>query len=271
MSTPRYETHKMPHPMLPFIYHRRFELTQRQITPNWHENIELLQCTEGEGYVLCGPERVPLTRENLVIVNADTLHSVGTDGWVVYRCLIIDNSFFASNGVPIGSLYFQNVVDDAAVRELFEDAARAYERFSAEDYRTVLEIRTHVLCLVQALCRGFTTRRPDNPANEHVKRAMTYLRQHLSAPMSLETVAKAAGISKYHLAHLFKLFTGKTLVQTLNMMRCTEARRRMEEGMPVGAAAASCGFENLSYFTRVYKKHLGTLPSECVPKCVKKS
>jgi len=48
MSTPRYETHKMPHPMLPFIYHRRFELVQRQITPNWHENIELLQCTEGE-------------------------------------------------------------------------------------------------------------------------------------------------------------------------------------------------------------------------------
>jgi len=90
MSTPRYETHKMPHPMLPFIYHRRFELVQRQITPNWHENIELLQCTEGEGYVLCGPERVPLTRENLVIVNADTLHCVGTDGRVVYRCLIID-------------------------------------------------------------------------------------------------------------------------------------------------------------------------------------
>jgi len=266
MSTPRYETHKMPHPMLPFIYHRRFELVQRQITPNWHENIELLQCTEGEGYVLCGPERVPLTRENLVIVNADTLHCVGTDGRVVYRCLIIDNSFFASNGVPIGGLYFQNVIGDPVVRGLFEDAARAYEQLLPEDYRGVLDIRTCVLRLVQALCLRFTTRRPDNPANEHVKRAMTYLRQNLSAPMTLEAVAEAAGISKYHLAHLFKQFTGKTLVQTVNMMRCTEARRRMEEGMSVGAAATSCGFENLSYFTRVYKKHMGTLPSECVPK-----
>lgn len=266
MSTPRYEAHKMPHPMLPFIYHRRFSLTQRQKTPNWHENIELLQCTEGEGYVLCGAEQVPLTRDGLVVVNADTLHSIGTEGQLVYRCLIIDNSFFAANGVPIGSLYFQSRITDPAVCSLFDRIARAYERFSAEDYRTVLEIRTHVLCLVQALCRGFTTRRPDNPANEHVKRAMTYLRQNLSAPLTLDGVAEAVGISKYHLAHLFKLFTGKTLVQTLNMMRCIEARRCIEEGMSVGAAAASCGFENLSYFTRVYKKHLGMLPSEHVPK-----
>ena len=117
MDTPRYEIHKMPHSDLPFIFHQRFELNVQEKSPNWHENIELLQATEGEGYVLCGAEKLPLTSQTVVVVNADTLHYVGTDSHLVYRCLIIDNSFFNSNGVPIHTLYFNPLLNDNAVKK----------------------------------------------------------------------------------------------------------------------------------------------------------
>lgn len=266
MDTPRYETHKMPHPALPFIYHRRFELKTREKVPNWHENIELLQATEGSGYVLCGAEKLPLTADTVVVVNADTLHCIGTDRHLVYRCLIIDNSFFSANGVPIRSLYFQSLLQSPEVSSLLKAIAQAYAVYTPEDFRCILSIRSLVQQLIELLCLHFTTQRPDHPANEHVKKAMVYLRQNFSAPISLDALAEAVGISKYHLARQFKLFTGKTVVQTLNRMRCTEARRLIEEGTPVSAAATSCGFDNLSYFTRTYKKYLGTLPSEQMPR-----
>lgn len=151
MYTTRYETHNMPHPLLPFIFHRRFEVTQRNKYPNWHENIELLQAMDGSGYVICGAKQLPLNPKTLVIVNADTLHNIGTDSRLVYRCFIIDNSFFLSNGVPIGSLYFQELVTDPEIHRLFDAVALAYEQFSAEDYHSVLAIRTAALQLVQAL------------------------------------------------------------------------------------------------------------------------
>ena len=266
MDTPRYETHKMPHPALPFIYHRRFELNAREKAPNWHENIELLQATEGSGYVLCGVEKLPLTADTVVVVNADTLHCIGTDSHLAYRCLIIDNSFFTANGVPIRSLYFQSLLSGTEAGSLLADIAQAYASYTPEDFRCILSIRSLVQQLVQLLCLHYTVQKPDNPANEHVKKAMVYLRQNLSAPISLDDLAKAVGISKYHLSREFKRHTGKTVVETLNRMRCTEARRLIENGASVSAAAASCGFDNLSYFTRTYKKYLGTLPSEQMPK-----
>lgn len=266
MDTPRYETHKMTHPVLPFIYHRRFELTCRENAPNWHENIELLQATEGSGYVLCGAEKLPLNSDTVVVVNADTLHCIGTDYHLAYRCLIIDNSFFSANGVPIRSLYFQSLLRSPEASSLLKAIAQSYAVYTPEDFRCILSIRSLALQLVQLLCQHYTVQRPDNPANEHVKKAMVYLRQNFSVPISLDALAKTVGISKYHLARQFKLFTGKTVVQTINRIRCTEACRLIEGGMSVSAAAATCGFDNLSYFTRTYKKYLGNLPSEQMPK-----
>lgn len=263
MNTSRYETHSMPHPLLPFIYHPHFKITNCSKYPNWHENIELLQCTEGSGYVRCGAEQIiPLTPEKPVVINADTLHSIHTDSLVVYRCLIIDNSFFTGNGVPIRSLYFQPLIDDPRINSLLDSIAQAYSRLSEEDFRTMLDLRNHVLNLVNALCQNHIVRKPDDPSNEYVKKAMIYLRQHLKEPVSLEGLAGLLGISKYHLAHLFKLYTGKSVIQTMNLIRCTEAQRMIEEGALVSAAALETGFENLSYFTRTYKKHMGSLPSK---------
>ena len=102
MYITRYETHNMPHPLLPFIFHRRFEVTNRNKYPNWHENIELLQAIDGSGYAICGARQLPLNPDTLVIVNADTLHNIGTNSRLVYRCFIIDNSFFLSSGGLFG-------------------------------------------------------------------------------------------------------------------------------------------------------------------------
>ena len=262
MATSRYETHNMPYPLLPFIYHRRFEITHHSKYPNWHENIEILQATEGSGYVLCDGEMIPFSPKALVVVNADTLHSIYTDDRLVYRCLIIDNSFFVSNGVPIRSLYFQSLVSCPEIRSMFDRIADAYAQLAPEDFRSVLEVRTQVLNLVNSLCGKHTAEKTVDSSNEHVKKAVIYLRQHLAEPLSLDILATELGISKFHLAHLFKLYTGKTIVQTINLIRCTEAQRMIEEGATVSAAALSCGFENLSYFTRTYKKYMGTLPSK---------
>lgn len=265
MSEYRYETHKMPDPLLPFIYHRQFVVETHAKYPNWHENIELLQILEGRGYVRCGTESLPVQAGEVFVVNADVLHSIGTETRLVYRCLIVDNSFFLSNGIPVQTLHFQSVLRDGGIYALFDRIVEAY-RDRSEDFRSVLAIRAGVLQLLQALCDHCVTRTGTPDANEHIKKAMTYIRQNLSRPMSLDDIAARVGISKFHLARRFKLFTGKTVVQTVNLMRCTEAQRLLEDGMSVSAAAASCGYENLSYFTRTFKALMGRLPSEVQPR-----
>jgi len=42
-----------------------------------------------------------------------------------------------------------------------------------------------------------------------------------------------------------------------------EAHRLIsEEGFSVGQAACECGFDDISYFTKIFKKYVGVLPSQ---------
>jgi AraC-like DNA-binding protein len=57
--------------------------------------------------------------------------------------------------------------------------------------------------------------------------------------------------------------TGKTLVEYINIVRCEHARELLSSGsFNVGESAEQCGFQDISYFSRIYKKYIGILPSE---------
>ena len=260
-----YETHRMQHPLLPFIFHKSFVVTRRQSLPNWHENIELLCCTAGKGYICCGKEQYDFARGDIFVVNANMPHSICSEGSVIYCCLIIDNSFFEANGIPVTTLHFQNLIRDPEMNVRFEQAKEAFAAFPEGGICSLADVRYEVLGLCRALCVRYVTEKPResiSPANEHIKCAMRYIREHISSPITLEEIGNHLGISKYHLAREFKNFTGKTIVETINLIRCSEAKSLMEGGMSVSSAARSCGFQNLSYFTRTFKKYFQALPSE---------
>lgn len=254
-----YETHLMAEPALPFIFHREFEVTDMSMCINWHENIELLWCTDGEGTLRNGAQELPFHCGDIVLINTNMPHCIYPKGSVRYRCLIIANRFFQDNGIDIDSLRFQPQLQDAALYHQLEQVAEAYEQQGP--YR-IPAIRHAVLAVVLSLCKGYIAEvvEPDNTAI-YIRHALQYIRTHLMEPLTLEQVADHVGISKFYLCRLFRRFTGTTMINVIQTLRCTEAQRMIEEGMPVGAAAMVCGFENLSYFTRTFKKIMGCMPS----------
>lgn len=259
-----YETHILPDPLLPFIYHKRFICSRQDALPNWHENIELLYCIGGSGYIKCGMTRHSFDPGDIFVVNADTPHAVCSDGSVVYRCLIVDNSFFEENGLPVSVFHFQDSIRDEQLCQLFHAVVEAYDAYNPDRMGAAADIRYAVLGLLRRLCAAYATVKNQNSSSassDHGKKALIYIRKNLSVPMSLDEIADHVGISKYHLAREFKAFTGRSVIDTVNLLRCTEAKRLIEDGMQVSAAAGSCGFENLSYFTRAFKKYMGCLPS----------
>lgn len=260
-----YETHRMEHPQLPFLYHPERTLVRRRGLPNWHKNIELLRCTGGQGGVLCGGTDYPLAPDEIFVINSDLPHCLygGQEG-LQFLCLIIDGSFFDANGLDARTLYFQPVIRDPEALELFDRAAEAYERFDPDRLCAVADIRWSVLGLVRHLCAHHLTQPPRNPARSDtafVMEAVAYIRSNFDRSISLDDVAEHVGVSKYHLSRHFRTYTGQTVVQALNLTRCTRAEQLIREGRSVSAAAAACGFDNLSYFSRTYKRLMGKLPS----------
>lgn len=268
MSAPQYihETHIMPDALLPFIFHTDKTKSSR-IAPNWHENIELLCFIEGEGHLKCGSERYPVFAGDIAVINPDVLHM--TEGNLTYHCLIIDRSFCEGNGIPILSLYFKEIIRDRALFTQFCETAQKLKAAKSEpdSLKTVPEIRHCVLGILLALCEdhivsGTTAKNAHSASAERVKSIMTYMRQNFAHSISLDEVAEHIGVSKYHLSREFKQLTGTTIFDSLNIIRCKEARHMLSDGSTVSEAANACGFENLSYFSRTFKKYTGKLPSE---------
>ena len=81
----------------------------------------------------------------------------------------------------------------------------------------------------------------------------------------LPSVADFAGrlnISSRYLTDLLKVETGKTAIELIHIALISEAKNRLrKKDKTVSEIAYELGFENLSYFSRLFKKETGMLPA----------
>lgn len=261
-----YEIHNIEKDILPFVYHLD-KIKFLYASPNWHENLEILLCTQGEGQCLLNMESYRFEKGDFAIVNSDAIHSVISEGGIYYHCFIIDNEFCKQNGIDMTKLRFSEIFKDEEMKVIFEDVIEKIE--GAKNDRqlwTAPEIRLSVLKLICHLCKNHLSEKSDSSESElssakRVKSAITYIKDNLSEYITLDNLSSHIGISKYHLSREFKEFTGQTIFEFINNMRCRLAKRMIKEGSSVSEAALSSGFENLSYFSRKFKEITGHIPS----------
>lgn len=101
------------------------------------------------------------------------------------------------------------------------------------------------------------------PKKMEVSQAKAYIDEHYMEKLSLEDVAKAFFIDKHYLARLFKQQYGVTLVAYVQQVRITHAKRFLRfTDKSIEDIGVMCGFDELNYFSRVFKKLEGVTPSE---------
>ena len=68
-------------------------------------------------------------------------------------------------------------------------------------------------------------------------------------------------VSPYHLAHVFKQYTGYTLKQYILRRRIGEAQDRLSYSSDsITQIAREVGFEDSAYFSRIFTKYVGMSP-----------
>lgn len=258
-----YEPHIIKDPLIPFTLHITSFMKGEKSGFNWHANIEILYCTAGSGTIYCETANFPFEKGDVFIVNSNDLHMIQTHGSITYYCLICDNVFCKENGIDTDYIRFTEQIRSNEIAEKYENAITAFGCF---EVCRAAKIRCAVLELLIALRSGYTEsvigRTGDrNPNTERIKKAMVYIRQNLSKSLTLDEIASYVGISKFYFTREFKRITGQSAFEYINIVRCKEAKRMISDGCSVSEAARNCGFENMSYFSRTYKRCIGTTPS----------
>jgi len=88
-----------------------------------------------------------------------------------------------------------------------------------------------------------------------------YVHAHLGETITLDDLAGAAGLSRYHFARRFRASTGTTPHDYVLRQRVARAQTLLTRtDRPVLDVALMCGFADQSHLNRVFKKHTGVPP-----------
>ena len=103
----------------------------------------------------------------------------------------------------------------------------------------------------------------NNPhADAIVKSCEQWLAEHYREQGVIPQVVEQAEIPERTLKRRFKIATGSSLIEYLQNLRVEEAKRLLEAGrMPVDDISYAVGYEDASFFRRLFKRRTGLTPS----------
>lgn len=261
-----FESHTFGKFELPFIFScttlKNFVCTDT----NWHPNIEIIYVESGSGTINCGKAVYSLGAGDIFVINSNLPHGIGTDKTIRYYYLIPDHEFCLSNGIDTNRIKFRNYVQSDEALRLFSNIISEYGENAP--YRSTA-IRLHVLEFMLYLVR-FCRTEEDSFGNssareDNIRLSIGYIYANFDRQMTLDEIAAEVGLSKYYFTREFKRLTGKTPFEFICDLRCEYAIKLMSNGVSsVREICGECGFENLSYFSKVFRKYTGLSPKEYI-------
>lgn len=233
--------------------------------PHLHNDLELFLVRDGSYQITVGDTCREVGENTLAVIFPNTIHA--------YQCK-----------VP-GSGYIIAVCSPA----LLGDALSRLTRFRpACPFLQGQDLHRDILYAMQGLCEQSRTE-PDREIYRALVRLILarcfsrmellplqephtvdltgnlvrYLSCNFQKPLSLDTVARELGVSKYHLSHIFSSRLHTSFSEYVNFLRLNLARELLlTTDQSILELGLACGFSSQRTFNRVFQIHMGMSPRQ---------
>ena len=183
------------------------------------------------------------------------------------------NEIFDATNQVLGSMFFSQYLHNLAV-DLFRIQNEEISKFANVE---ILKNKTiYVLIMaptMQAYKNAFSSELSDlmyqvilqknKSFSSYVQSAISYIKDNYARSITLKDIADSIGISTSYLSSTFKTETGTGLSNYISFFRiqtaCTLLRTTND---PISQIAESVNIADTTYFTKQFKKYVGTTPSE---------
>ncbi len=137
---------------------------------------------------------------------------------------------------------------------------------SISDIRNFIELHDWCKEFVKSYVNCFTIRQ--KCANSTLLNCiLLYIQQNLSAPIQLSTVAKQVGVTEPYLSSFFKKEMGVNFIPYVNEHKMKIAKELLLSDTNINEIYEQLGYENYSYFVKVFKSTFGLSPKRYYDKC----
>lgn len=137
---------------------------------------------------------------------------------------------------------------------------RGTPRWFISSKSPLFDLQGNVIGLL-GLMRPIATPEDQQTHFQELQRVIEYIESHFVADITVEALAKIAGLSVAHFNRRFRQLLRLSPMQYVLSLRTQEAQRLLiTTSDPVGEIAQACGFYDQSHFTRRFRKATGLTP-----------
>ena len=218
-----------------------------------HETWEIVFYQEGIGVNNVGDVAIDFFPGRIILIPPHTYHKEVGDG--IYR----------TNFIRVSGLFWPQPKVPCALHDV-DDKLITMASYLIEEYWGN-HANKHILCnaLMNVMHQYLLRYYGDSMHNHFVETAKSeMIRNITNAEYRVVTTVEASGYCKDHFRRLFKRSTGFTPQAYLEDLRIQHAMSLLssDANSKVNEVAASCGFVDPYYFTRVFRKYTGVCPRE---------
>lgn len=256
----------------PFEYYLVDKNHPHYVMPlHWHTNFEVIHVISGKLSLHLDNVQYVLYENDVAFVGCGAMHRAEPEE-CVYECAVFDLSIISGYNTTkifeyIGPLISQNAEVDAICASAAVYARSLFPIAATEGSYYELEIASVISSVLCELYRAGAIRNitPDSKKISHRRSVMAQLigeiEKNYAQRITLADLADSAQINEKYLCRFFKEFTGFTPIDYINRLRIDKACYQLAVNkMSVTDAAYECGFNELSYFSKCFKKYMGMSP-----------
>lgn len=244
---------------------------------HWHEDIELITIQDGEMNYDVNGHKILLQKGDSIMVNARQMHF----GYSHHKkecsflCILFHPSLLMSHEYT-NSLYVKPIIDNPNIEYLVyrenAEVAQLQEQIislkTADDDCSTLDIISTLFQLWSILyhtCKAQNLIHYEVPQPTDLliqKKMVSYIYQNYREIISLDDIASAGNVSNNKCCLLFKKYLQQSPIDFANSYRlevsCNLLRGTKES---VSSIAFVCGFNHLSYFSKLFYRKYNCTPS----------
>jgi len=254
---------------------------------HWHEEMEITIVNSGALVVRTEETNLTLHAGQGICFQQNTMHSLQSEsgGMCTFYSVTFNPSFLFGHEYPILVQKYlrpiQNITNikyftldeenswDEEVLNVINDliAANFTKKNGYELLSRAYLCQFWVLLLKKLSTDNMTqpTHENSNPDIERIKNALLFIEKHFAEAITLDELADCIHVSKSECCRCFKRSLNTTPFEFIMKYRIMEATKHIVEHpdrYSFSELAMLCGFNNASYFNKIFKKYMSCTPSE---------
>lgn len=243
---------------------------------HWHKNMEIMQLFSGTAEITIGAETFLGSAGDIFIINQEELHRiVSNDLTLSYGTFIfpLESLSFAANDNAQAYLeplirntmrFPVRITDPEQVETISGILTQILRTIEQKEIGYELAIKVYLLQLISELIRRrqlITVQQSPSQKSERLKQILEYIRKNYATQLTITAMADAFHMSEKYFSRYFRGATGQNFTAYLNTVRIEQACTLLREtDRTVLEIAFECGYENVSYFNRVFRSQMGVSP-----------